>query len=183
MVAKQKDAEFKFKVTLLGEAGVGKTSLILRFVKNYFKEDLKSTIGTNFMLKDVEIDMGGKKVVVRLLIYDIGAQKIFSSMRAKYFQGSNASIAVFDVTSVESLHALPEWIAPVKDLCGNIPIMVVGNKVDLTDEREVSKVDASALAERFNCMYAETSAKTGEQIEEVFEKLTRICLENFDYCL
>ena len=165
--------EYKFKVSLLGEAGVGKTSLILRYVKNFYKEDLKSTIGTNFMTKTMTV--GTSKV--QLLIFDIGAQKIFSSMRVKYFQGSNAAIAVFDVTSRESLHALPEWIISVKDVCGNIPIIIVGNKADLTDDRVVLRSDAEALADRFNCTYEEASAKTGESVEVVFEKITCACLE------
>lgn len=170
--------DYKFKISLLGEAGVGKTSLILRYVKNFFKEDLKSTIGTNFMIKPVTIG----KTKVQLLIYDIGAQKIFTSMRAKYFQGSNASIAVFDVTSLESLHAIPEWILSMKDVCGNIPTFIVGNKVDLVNQRVVLRSDAEALASRFNCMYEEASAKTGASVEAMFEKVTRACLENLAYC-
>ncbi|HME56597.1 MAG TPA: Rab family GTPase [Candidatus Lokiarchaeia archaeon] len=165
--------DYKFKISLLGEAGVGKTSLILRYVKNFFKEDLKSTIGTNFMTKAMNIG----DTTVQLLIFDIGAQKIFSSMRVKYFQGSNAAIAVYDVTSRESLHALPEWIISVKDVCGNIPIIIVGNKADLVNERAVLRSDAEALADRFNCIYEEASAKTGESVEAVFEKITCACLE------
>lgn len=165
--------EYKFKISLLGEAAVGKTSLILRYVKNFFKEDLKSTIGTNFMTKTMNVGTSG----VQLLIFDIGAQKIFSSMRVKYFQGSNAAIAVYDVTSRESLHALPEWIISVKDVCGNIPIIIVGNKVDLIDERAVLRSDAEALADRFNCMYDEASAKTGDSVEAVFEKIASACME------
>lgn len=170
--------DYKFKLSLLGEASVGKTSLILRFVKNYFAEDLKSTIGTNFMIKQVDID--GK--MVQLLIYDIGAQKIFTSMRAKYFQGSNASIAVFDLTSKETLLALPEWISSIRDVCGNIPVIMVGNKNDLASQREVTTSDCQEIAQRFTCMYEETSAKTGEKVELVFQRIARACLENLDYC-
>ncbi|MHA1847661.1 MAG: GTP-binding protein, partial [Promethearchaeota archaeon] len=90
--------DYKFKISFIGEGRVGKTSLILRFVKDYFKEDLKSTIGTNFLVKGLQID----DLKIQLLIYDIGAQKMFSSMRAKYFTGSNASIAVYDVTNIET---------------------------------------------------------------------------------
>lgn len=165
--------DYKFKISLLGEADVGKTSLILRYVKNFFKEDLKSTIGTNFMTK--EMDIGTTSI--ELLIFDIGAQKMFSSMRVKYFQGSNAAIAVYDVTSRESLHALPEWIISVKDACGNIPIIIVGNKIDLVNERVVLRSDAEAFADRFTCMYEEASAKTGASVEAVFEKITSVCLE------
>ena len=173
----EEKCDYKFKVSLLGEASVGKTSLILRFVKNYFKDDLKSTIGTNFMIKTVNVD----KVKIQLLIFDIGAQKIFTSMRAKYFQGSSASIAVFDITSRESLHALPEWIISVRDVCGNIPIYVVGNKADLVNQRAITRSDGEALASRFTCMYEEASAKTGDRVEALFDKVARACLENLRY--
>ncbi len=164
--------DYKFKVSLIGAASVGKTSLILRYVKNTFKSDLKSTIGTNFMIKPVMVD----KMKIQLVIFDIGAQEQFQSMRAKYFQGSNASIAVYDITSLDSLHALPEWIMSLREVCGNIPIMVVGNKTDLT-ERVVSRMDAEALASRFTCIYDEASAKTGDKVEAIFERIARACLE------
>nr|MDO8086857.1 Rab family GTPase [Candidatus Sigynarchaeum springense] len=165
--------DYKFKISLIGAASVGKTSLILRYVKNTFKSDLKSTIGTNFMIKPVMID----GVKVQLLIFDIGAQDQFVSMRAKYFQGSNGSIAVYDVTSLESLRALPEWIMSLRDVCGNIPILIVGNKTDLAEQRAVSRMDAEAIASRFTCLHGEASAKTGEQVEEMFVRIARACLE------
>ncbi|NMC07002.1 MAG: GTP-binding protein [Candidatus Lokiarchaeota archaeon] len=165
--------DYKFKISLIGHASVGKTSLILRYVKNTFKNDLKSTIGTNFMIKPVTID--GTKI--QLVIFDIGAQDQFVSMRAKYFQGSNGSIAVYDVTSIDSLRALPEWITSLKDVCGNIPILVVGNKIDLGDQRAVSRMEAEALANRFTCMHDETSAKTGDKVEQIFERIAKACLE------
>jgi small GTP-binding protein len=165
--------DYKFKISLIGAASVGKTSLILRYVKNSFKNDLKSTIGTNFMIKPLTVD--NKKI--QLVIYDIGAQDQFVSMRAKYFQGSNASIAIYDVTSIDSLRALPEWIMSLRDVCGNIPILIVGNKIDLVDQRAVSRIDAEALASRFMCIHDEASAKTGDKVEKIFERIARACLE------
>jgi small GTP-binding protein len=165
--------DYKFKLSLIGAASVGKTSLILRYVKNSFKNDLKSTIGTNFMIKPVTVD----GIKVQLVIFDIGAQDQFISMRAKYFQGSNASIAVYDITSLDSLHTLPEWIMSLREVCGNIPILVVGNKIDLADRRAVSRMDAEAIASRFTCLHDEASAKTGDKVEAIFERIARACLE------
>jgi small GTP-binding protein len=165
--------DYKFKIALIGAASVGKTSLILRFVKNTFKSDLKSTIGTNFMIKPMMVD----GVKIQLVIFDIGAQEQFLSMRSKYFQGSNASIAVYDIASLDSLHTLPEWIMSLREVCGNIPIMVVGNKIDLVEQRAVSRMDAEALATRFTCMHDEASAKTGDKVEGIFERIARACLE------
>nr|MDO8116381.1 Rab family GTPase [Candidatus Sigynarchaeota archaeon] len=166
--------DYKFKLVLTGESGTGKTSLILRFVKDFFKEDLKSTIGTNFMVKTLNLD--GK--VVQLLIFDIGAQKMFTSMRAKYFQGSNGAISVFDLTSMDSLLAIPEWINSIRDVCGDIPIVIVGNKSDLVDQRAVPLIESQNLASRFTCMYMEASAKSGDHVAELFEKIAKACLEN-----
>ncbi|MHA1715121.1 MAG: Rab family GTPase [Promethearchaeota archaeon] len=169
---------YKFKITLLGEGGVGKTSLILRYVKNYFMEDLKKTIGTNFMIKRIDFDNES----VQLIIYDIGAQQRFKSMRARYFQGSSASIAVFDLTNNQSLYALPNWITSVREICGSIPIIVVGNKLDLKEKRIVPESDGRNFASRFTCMYREVSAKLGDGVKDLFEGVAAVCLKNFKEC-
>ncbi|MFX1558932.1 MAG: Rab family GTPase, partial [Promethearchaeota archaeon] len=92
------EREFKFKITLFGPGGVGKTSLLLRFVKDYFSEDLKKTIGSNFLIKDTVIEGNN----VRLLIWDIGGQPQFHKLRTIYFKGSNAALGVYDLTSPQS---------------------------------------------------------------------------------
>lgn len=126
------------------------------------------------MVKTVEID----GTTIQLLIYDIGAQDTFKSMRTRYFHGSNASIAVFDLTRLNTLYALPEWINSVKETCGNIPFAIVGNKSDLVEERTVPRVDAEGIANRFSCLYEELSAKTGDNVESLFEKITREILKD-----
>ena len=163
---------FKFKISLFGPGGVGKTSLLLRYIKDYFSEDLKKTIGSNFLIKDVEID--GKNV--RLLLWDIGGQPQFHKLRTIYFKGSNAALGVFDLSSSQSLLKIPGWISSIKKTVKKtIPIILLGNKADL--EREVDKVEAEDLAKRLSCSYLETSAKTGVNVEFAFESIARACLE------
>jgi len=165
-------ALFKFKITLFGPGGVGKTSLLLRYIKDYFAEDLKKTIGSNFLIKDVEID--GK--TVRLLLWDIGGQPQFHKLRTIYFKGSNAALGVFDLSSSQSLLKIPGWKTSIKKTVKkNIPMILLGNKADL--EREVDKAEAEDLAKRLGCQYMETSAKIGTNVELAFESIARACLK------
>jgi small GTP-binding protein len=167
--------QYKFKIVLFGSANCGKTSLILRFIKDTFSLDLKQTIGTNFLIKDVEIE----NTSVRMLIWDIGGQSAFSAMRNIYFKGSQGAIGVYDITTPESLLRLPGWINTLNKAAGKVPLVVIGNKVDLSpDGRRVSKEDAEDLTNRLNATHYETSAKTGQNVEELFNSIAESCLEN-----
>lgn len=160
-------------MTLFGAGGTGKTSLILRYVKDYFSNDLKKTIGSNFLIQDTMVDE--KKV--RLIIWDIGGQAQFSRLRTVYFKGSNGAIGVYDVTSTQTLLKIPGWISSIKKTVKkSIPMILIGNKIDL--EREVEEEEALDLADRLDLDYLETSAKTGENVETAFKNIARACVEN-----
>ena len=164
---------YKFKVCLFGPGNVGKTSLLIRYIKDYFNSDLKQTIGSNFLIKDVEID----NTSIRLLLWDIGGQDQFAKLRTIYFKGSNAAFGVFDVTNPQSLLKLPGWVSSIKKTVKKtIPMILVGNKIDL--ERQVERQEAEDLAKRLNCNYLETSAKTGEKVELAFETIARACMSS-----
>ena len=168
-------SSYKFKVCLFGPGNVGKTSLLIRYIKDYFNADLKQTIGSNFLIKDVEID----KTSIRLLLWDIGGQDQFAKLRTIYFKGSNAAFGVFDVTSPQSLLKLPGWVSSIKKTVKKtIPMIIVGNKIDL--ERQVERHEAEDLAKRLNCDYLETSAKTGEKVELAFETIARACMSSLE---
>ncbi len=165
--------QYKFKVTLFGPGGVGKTSLLLRYIKDYFRDGLKKTIGSTFLIKDVDID--GKQV--RLLLWDIGGQPQFHKLRTIYFKGSNGALGVFDLSSSQTLLKIPGWISSIKKTVKRtIPMLLLGNKVDL--EREVDREEAVDLAKRLGCEYLETSAKTGDNVERAFEIVARACLKD-----
>ena len=133
---------------------------------------MKQTIGSNFLIKDVELE---DNVNVRLLIWDIGGQEQFSKLRTIYFKGSNGSLGVFDLTNPQSLLKLPGWISSIKKSVKKaIPMIILGNKSDL--ERQVERVEAEDLALRLNCEYLETSAKTGVNVELAFETIAKACL-------
>ena len=157
---------------MFGPGGVGKTSLLLRYIKDYFREALKKTIGSTFLIKDVDID--GKNV--RLLLWDIGGQPQFHKLRTIYFKGSNGALGVFDLSSSQTLLKIPGWISSIKKTVKKtIPMLLLGNKVDL--EREVDREEAEDLAKRLGCEYLETSAKTGVNVERAFEIVARSCLQ------
>jgi small GTP-binding protein len=167
------DEMYKFKVTLFGPGGVGKTSLLIRYIKDYFNPDLKQTIGSNFLIKDVDIE----NINVRLLLWDIGGQEQFLPLRQIYFKGSDAAFGVFDITNPQSLLKLPGWVSSIKKTVKkSIPMVMVGNKLDL--ERQIDRSEAEDLASRINCIYLETSAKTGENVENAFEIIAKACLQN-----
>jgi len=173
-ISEQKRKTYKFKVTLFGAGNVGKTSLIIRFIKDSFSHDLKKTIGTNFLIKDIIVD----NTDVRLLVWDIGGQSSFSSMRSIYFKGSNACIGVYDITSPESLLRIPGWLSSIRKSVGSVPMILLGNKYDLApDEQKVDEKDALELAQRLNCEHRYTSALTGEGVEEAFIYIAKKCLE------
>ena len=164
--------QYKFKITLFGPGGVGKTSLLLRYIKDYFRDALKKTIGSTFLIKDVDIDGKG----VRLLLWDIGGQPQFHKLRTIYFKGSNGALGVFDLSSSQSLLKIPGWISSIKKTVKKtIPMLLLGNKVDV--EREVDQEEAEDLAKRLGCTYLETSAKTGINVERAFEIVARACLQ------
>jgi small GTP-binding protein len=169
------NTSYKFKITLFGPGGVGKTSLLLRYIKDYFSDDLKKTIGSNFLIKDVELD--GKNV--RLLLWDIGGQPQFHKLRTIYFKGSNAALGVFDLSSQQTLLKIPGWVSSIKKTVKKtIPMLLLGNKLDL--DREVDQEEAEDTAKRLNCEYMETSAKTGENVELAFEKIAKACLQDLN---
>jgi small GTP-binding protein len=148
---------------------------LIRYIKDYFNADLKQTIGSNFLIKDVALQDKN----VRLLLWDVGGQEQFSKLRTIYFKGSNAALGVYDVTSPQSLLKLPGWVSSIKKAVKkSIPMLVLGNKIDL--ERKVERAEAEDLSKRLNCEYLETSAKTGENVELAFEKIAKACLESIN---
>jgi len=159
-----------FKVIVVGDAAVGKTSLMFRFVHGTFAKDYKMTIGVNFATKMVNLD--GTKV--KLSIWDTAGQERFHFLLPSYYDGSSGCLTVFDVTRRESFTNLPKWLDQVRSKCGNhIPILLIGNKADLDDLRAVTMEEAAQFATQNGVLYQETSAKTGTNVTDVFVYLTR----------
>jgi small GTP-binding protein len=158
-----------FKVIIVGDGAVGKTTLATHFTYGKFIEYYKMTIGVDFFVKDVSIgdDM------VKLQIWDTAGQERFAFIRPNYYQGTSGGLMVFDVNRRESFKSLDKWLKEVYTNCGNIPLLLLGNKIDL-DMRQVKKSHAEKYAKKNNLPYYETSAKTGEQVFDVFSELARV---------
>ena len=167
-----------FKVCIFGDGGVGKTSLVNRFLTGSFKLDSIMTIGVDFLMKDLEIQ--GKKVALQ--IWDFAGEKRFQFLLPGYVKGASAGIFMFDLTRVSSLTSLTEWLEVLKkgtdNNVKNLPIMMVGGKKDLNDRRSIFSIDAKELAQSHNLLeYIECSSKTGESVELIFHKLAQFLIK------
>ncbi|KAJ5068467.1 ras di-ras and rheb family members of small gtpase superfamily [Anaeramoeba ignava] len=160
-----------YKITLLGDGGVGKSAITNQFLNNQFLAHYDPTIEESYR-RQMEID--GK--ICMLDILDTAGQEEYKSMRERYIQGGQGFLLVFSVTSpltLQSLKEIHELISQVKDT-PNPPVVLVGNKADLTDQRLVSKEEGDKMAESFSAPYFETSAKTNVNIQECFFELVRV---------
>jgi len=161
--------DYLFKSIVVGDGGVGKTALTLRFSKDFFTEDYKMTIGVDFHVKTITINGIDGPIRAKLQLWDTGGQERFSSIRPMYYRGSLGAVLVFDLTNAASFEHLPQWIEEVRaNLKGEIPLLLVGNKSDLLDYREVSLAEINNFTRDFNLYYMETSAKTGDGVGDCF---------------
>jgi len=162
---------FKFRVVLLGEAAVGKTSILRRYTQNTFEEEYKQTIGTTFASKDVEAEIDDEKRQIRLVVWDMGGQATYRELRRQYMKGAAGAIIVYDVTRPETFMAMNNWFESFREICPDATTIICANKVDLEDERMVPVEPGHMLRDWFQASYYETSAKTGEKVTDVFSKL------------
>ncbi|XP_063726495.1 uncharacterized protein LOC134854249 [Symsagittifera roscoffensis] len=141
------DYDYVFKVLLVGDSMVGKSSLVLRYAKDEFKLDFITTIGVDFLTKFEDFD--GTKVVMQ--IWDTAGQSRFRSITSSYYRGAHAVAVVFDLTSRKSFSSVPSWINDVRGMAKtDIPVLLIGNKSDLEVMREVTTVEAQTLADHHN---------------------------------
>jgi len=161
--------DYLFKSIVVGDGGVGKTALTLRFSKGFFTEDYKMTIGVDFHVKTISIDTSEGPLKCKLQLWDTGGQERFSSIRPMYYRGSLGTILVFDLTNSASFEHLPQWIEEVRaNIKTEIPVLLVGNKSDLIDQRAVTIEEINKFIKDFNLYYMETSAKTGDGVGDCF---------------
>jgi len=183
---------YRGKVILCGDAGVGKTSLLARYVDDLFSEEYIQTVGANFLIKEIDLSMivdrldiknpklkeDVKQKGFKLYFWDLGGQhdKLFSN--EYYFVQAVGAFVVYDVINRESFDNIDFWISKLKELSGEIPFMIIGNKIDKKDERLVLFEDAEEKSDFYNVQYIETSAKSNENIDKTFESLSVQILNN-----
>lgn len=170
---------YKLKICLVGEEGVGKTSLIHRFVSGAFDESYIRTLGAVVSKKTVALGtFHGRPVHVDMMILDIMGKRTFLQLfKDAYFNGAKGILAVFDVTRKASLRDLTAWIDGVRESVGPIPVYVLGNKTDLKERWETTNEDVSTVLGSYECPVLYTSAKSGDNVEEAFQGLAKTIVE------
>jgi len=161
---------FQFKLVLLGESAVGKSSLVLRFVKGQFLEFQESTIGAAFLTQTVCLN----DTTVKFEIWDTAGQERYHSLAPMYYRGAQAAIVVYDITSSESFERAKAWVKELQRQGNpNIVIALAGNKVDLAAHRKVQIEDAQSYSDENGILYMETSAKTAANVNELFVAIAK----------
>ncbi|KAL1123772.1 hypothetical protein AAG570_001545 [Ranatra chinensis] len=158
----------QFKLVLLGESAVGKSSLVLRFVKGQFHEYQESTIGAAFLTQTLCLE----DTTVKFEIWDTAGQERYHSLAPMYYRGAQAAIVVYDVTNQDTFGRAKTWVKELqRHASPNIVIALAGNKADLSNKRNVELDEAKAYAEENGLLFMETSAKTAVNVNEIFQEI------------
>ena len=171
--------DFVFKITVIGDGGVGKTSLIKKYTKGSFKKEYIKTLGAQFSKYDEKIENSA----VKLFFWDIAGQKEFSFMRPTFYKGSKAAIIVFSLAPDEiddSFKHISEWHEDIKKYCGDIPIVLFGNKMDLVNDEELDENNVKEIVDKRDFLgYYKTSAKTGNGVYKAFQAIIKDLYEKY----
>ncbi|GMT16404.1 hypothetical protein PFISCL1PPCAC_7701, partial [Pristionchus fissidentatus] len=168
-----RDYDHLFKLLIIGDSGVGKSSLLLRFADNVFSKNFIRTIGVDFKIRTV--DMEGQRV--KLQIWDTAGQERFRTITSTYYRGTHGVVVVYDVTNGESFGNVKRWLMEIDTNCESVPKILVGNKCESAERRAVLTSDAQRFSESMGIQFLETSAKNNTNVETMFNSVTRLVLE------
>ena len=162
--------DYKLKVVVVGDSGVGKTNLIKRFITNTFSENSKATVGVEFISKSYKIN----NQVFKIEMWDTAGQERYKSITAAYYKGAKGALIVYDTTQKTSFENIDKWMVEIKDKASkDMKLMIVGNKTDLKDSRQVDTNEALQKAKDLEASLMETSAKDGSNVKEAFYDLLK----------
>jgi Ras-related protein Rab-1A len=163
------DYDYLFKIVIIGDSGVGKSCMLLRFADGTFTDSFISTIGVDFKIKTLRID--DKKI--KLQIWDTAGQDRFKSITSSYYRGAHGIILVYDITDKQSFANIETWLGDIERYgLKTVNKLLIGNKCDLTDQREVDYETGQHLANELNISFIETSAKDSTNINDAFIIMT-----------
>jgi len=165
-----KTYDYLFKLLLIGDSGVGKTCVLFRFSEDAFNATFISTIGIDFKIRTIELD--GKKI--KLQIWDTAGQERFRTITTAYYRGAMGIMLVYDITNEKSFDNIKNWIRNIEEhASADVEKMILGNKCDMNDRRQVSKERGEQLAIEYGIKFMETSAKASINVEDAFFTLAR----------
>ncbi|MEJ2250575.1 MAG: GTP-binding protein [Candidatus Lokiarchaeota archaeon] len=169
-MSKSEEKGFVFKITVVGDPEVGKTSLIKKYTQGSFRKEYIKTLGAQFSKYDQNIEGNNCK----LFFWDIAGQASFSFMRPTFYKGSKAAIIVYSHTDSKSFEHIIEWHEDIKKYCGDIPIVLFGNKLDLVTEDDLNRGKANKIVKQRHFLdYHNTSAKTGTGVYKGFQSIIK----------
>jgi len=162
--------DYLFKVLLIGDSGVGKSSLLLKFTDRVFTDHYISTIGVDFKIQTLQMD----DKIIKLQLWDTAGQERFRTITTSYYRGAHGIIIVFDITDKESFANIKTWMTEIDRFASdNVCKILIGNKSDLEKQRQVSKEYDKELANKYKIDYIEASAKDSTNVQQLFVELTR----------
>ena len=169
-------AEISVKLLLVGDTCVGKTSLLLQYTENTFVEDHGATIGVEYKIKMFQY----RDFQVKLQIWDTAGQERFHSITNNFFHNADGILFVYDITNAKSFEGVKNWIDEASEVGDYFKRIIIGNKCDLEDKRQVSLKELKELADKEKVNFYETSAKNNINLKEVFNKIVELIFENKD---
>ena len=169
--------EILYKILLLGDSSVGKSCLLKRYTDNTFLDIHISTIGLDYKLKEVKLKDGK---TVKVQIWDTAGQDRFRAITKNYYKGAQGITLIYDITNQITFENVRKWIDQIKEeVSEKVPIILVGNKIDIVERRVIKKEDGESMAKEYGLLFSECSAKTGENIDSTFNQLVEKTVENY----
>ena len=168
--------EYIFKIILIGSSGVGKSSLLQRYIQKVFEDAYTCTIGVDFFMKTIEVN----DKTVKLQLWDTAGTEKYRSITTSYYRGAHCAFIVFDLTAIETFKNLSQWIESYYKYCNHEfekNVVIIGNKNDLEERRAISKEQIDEFIKMNNFSYFETSAKTGDNVDECFHFIAEKLME------
>ena len=166
---KTTETELVYKILLLGDSEVGKSCFLMRYSDNIFVENYITTIGLDYKLKYVQLDSGE---TIKVQLWDTAGQDRYRTIAKNYYKGSHGILLLYDITKENSFENIREWVQNIREeVYEKAIIFLIGNKIDKKDERKITTEQGQKLAEEYNLPFFEASAKSGENVEEIFKNL------------
>ena len=166
-----------YKVIVIGDPAVGKTSLLTKFATNQFEEKYLPTVGVSIVKEP--ITLASENATINLMFWDIAGQPQFYMLHRPYFNGADAMLLVFDITRSSTFSNINNWFSTAtKYGLSHIPRILIGNKIDLKDDRKIIKPMSEHLSEKLDAPYYETSAMTGNNVKDVFHKIAEMVFKS-----